>query len=90
MRAVCNDTGKIIFPNEAEARSAVASMRWAMKLKTRDGRRIKHRRRKVGQKRVYYCSFCEGYHLTKWSWWLYGSKKRTSLKHRRYENEFII
>jgi hypothetical protein len=90
MRSVCNHTGKIIFLKKNDAREAVACMKRALKFRTDDGSRMKHRRRKVAQRRVYYCLFCKGYHLTKWEWWLYGSKKHTTIKSKQYENDFII
>lgn len=89
MRTICDDTFKVSFPDAAQARAAVVNLKQALKFKTRDGKRIKHRRRKVRQKRVYYCSFCEGYHLTSWKWWIRGSKKRLS-KQKRNESSFII
>lgn len=41
-------------------------------------KRINRRMRKKGQKRVYYCESCEGYHLTSQEYYIedYTKKKR--------------
>ena len=90
MKAICNDTGKIIYPNEMKARGVIVFLRQTLKHKTPDGKRIKHRRGKVEQKRVYYCSSCGGFHLTKLAWEVYKGKRHSSNKLKRYEKEFII
>ena len=80
MKILCPDSGKIFFKSRQEAGSALATIKHSVKYRGIDGRRIKHRSHKVRQKRIYYCSFCRGYHLTSWRWWPFGNKK-TSLSH---------
>lgn len=77
MKALCPDSGKIIFESMQDARCALAFIKQSAKHKGIDGRRIKHRSHKVRQRRIYYCSFCKGYHLTSWRWWPFGNKKRS-------------
>jgi hypothetical protein len=80
MKALCPDSGKIIFETMKDARYALALIQQSAKHRSPDGRRIKHRCLKVRQRRIYYCSYCKGYHLTSWKWWPLGNKKR-SLSH---------
>lgn len=63
----CVATGKVIFSSYLEARLVMYGLKWGYK-RHRDvnGKRIKHRQGKPQQKRVYFCSHCNGYHLTKW------------------------
>lgn len=65
-RKKCRATGKVIFPALVDARLTIIRLKWARRITDFYGKRIKHRRGKPEQKRAYYCSFCEGYHLTKW------------------------
>ena len=75
MKTLCPDSGKIIFESMGDARCTLAFIKQSIKHKALDGRRIKHRHYKVRQRRIYYCSFCKGYHLTSWRWWPFGNKK---------------
>ncbi len=51
-----------------EARYVMFRMKWGYKRNTdRSGRRVKHRQGKPAQRRAYFCSYCQGYHLTKWT-----------------------
>jgi hypothetical protein len=77
MKALCPDSGKIIFESKGDARCALVFIKQSAKHKGIDGRRIKHRCHKVRQRRIYYCSFCKGYHLTSWRWWPFENKKRS-------------
>lgn len=77
MKTLCPDSGKIIFESRVDARCALAFIKQSGKHKGMDGRRIKHRCHKVRQRRIYYCGFRKGYHLTSWRWWPLGNKKRS-------------
>lgn len=75
MKTLCSDSGKTFFKNIEDARSALFIIRQSVTHRGIDGKRIKHRCRKARQRRVYHCSFCEGYHLTSWRWWPFGNEK---------------
>lgn len=65
----CRATGKVSFPTKIEARIIIQKLKWSalMRRNKIDGSRLKHRARKVEQRRVYYCEQCKGFHLTKWT-----------------------
>ncbi len=67
MKATCYDTGKVIFNTRGDASDAMATIRQIVKRKDDDGKRIKHRLLKPRPRRIYYCAYCDGYHLTSWS-----------------------
>lgn len=63
----CRATGKVGFSTLIEAQWVVLHFKLKSRVMSKtDGRRIKHRMGKGASKRAYYCTFCEGYHLTKW------------------------
>jgi hypothetical protein len=62
MTAKCDATGKVIFPSRSEARLAMLHIRMML----RNKKRMKHRQGKAAQKRIYYCEYCRGFHLTRW------------------------
>lgn len=90
MKTVCHHTGKVSFGSRRDAERALHTIRCSVQRKGPDGKRIKHRCKRPLQKRVYYCTHCERYHLTSWSWWFLGSAKyvtahiviKTNLKQR--------
>jgi len=75
MKTLCPDSGKTFFKSMEDARSVLVMIKQSVKHRGIDGRRIKHRSHKVRQKRIYYCSFCKGYHLTSLRWWPWGNEK---------------
>ncbi|QIH31450.1 hypothetical protein [Sphingobacterium sp. DR205] len=63
----CRETGKVIFASWIEARLVMLDLKWNYLFKRdRTGRRIKHRQGRPIQRRAYFCTYCRGYHLTKW------------------------
>ncbi len=64
----CLATGKVVFASYLEAHIVMFNLKWGYK-KHKDihGKRIKHRQGKPEQKRAYFCTYCNGYHLTKWN-----------------------
>lgn len=92
MKAICSDTGKVIYSTKAEAMDVMAGFRARLKVKSEYGVRIKHRMGKPKTKRVYYCEHCEGYHLTSWNWWPFGTKNYLIRQQQkmRYETMFTI
>jgi len=71
----CQETGKVIHTSRKEASDALAKLKRAASRTDETGKRIKHRGLKPSGKRIYYCSFCSGYHLTSWSWCRLGTKR---------------
>lgn len=61
----CEATGKTIYSTESEAREAMISLRLKWKTMFYLGKRVKRRQGKPALKRVYHCSYCDSYHLTK-------------------------
>lgn len=90
MKNLCHYTGKISFKSIEEARNALFILKQSAKRRGIDGRRIKHHCHRIKQKRIYYCTSCEGYHLTSWKWWSYGSKKYLSGLNQKNETSFTI
>lgn len=88
----CSETGKIIHSDRTEAIVALSKLKHASRRKDETGKRIKHRALKPGGKRIYYCSFCCGYHLTSWTWWPFGTKIYLTRQQKRikYETMFTI
>ncbi|MGE9310803.1 hypothetical protein ACLOAU_04135 [Niabella sp. CJ426] len=72
----CQETGKVIHTCRKEASDALAKLKRAASRTDEMGKRIKHRSLKPSGKRIYYCSFCRGYHLTSRSWWQLGTKRQ--------------
>jgi len=63
----CRETGKVIFTSWIEAQLVMLDLKWNYLYKrNEEGRRIKHRQGRPIQRRAYYCTHCNGYHLTKW------------------------
>lgn len=88
----CPETGKVIHTSRKEASDALAKLKRAASRTDEMGKRIKHRSLKPSGKRIYYCSFCSGYHLTSWSWWRLGTKKQLthlSLKENKVASLFF-
>lgn len=65
-RCTCNATGKTIYPTKGEANFAMNRFKNIGKHYDITGKRVKRRVKKAEQKRAYYCTHCQGYHLTKW------------------------
>ncbi|WP_300600961.1 hypothetical protein [Niabella sp.] len=88
----CGETGKVIHQSRIEAIEALAKLKHASHRKDETGKRIKHRGLKPGGKRIYYCFFCGGYHLTSWSWWPFGTKNYLTRQQQKikYETMFTI
>ncbi|MBE8719662.1 hypothetical protein [Sphingobacterium pedocola] len=65
----CRATGKVSFDTKTEARLTIIKLKWSAIIRRNkiDGSRLKHRAGKIAQSRVYFCSYCNGYHLTKWT-----------------------
>jgi hypothetical protein len=59
-------TGKVRFATRVEAEVVIFTLRWALKRKDMNGRRIKHRKGRPVAKRAYYCEYCKGFHVTHW------------------------
>lgn len=60
----CKISGKSIFETHSQAKEVMIAFKNRQRLKI-NGKRIKHRQGKAEVKRVYFCSFCDGYHITK-------------------------
>lgn len=86
----CNETGKIVHLSQTEAANALSKLKRASYRKDEIGKRIKHRSLKPGGKRIYYCSFCGGYHLTHWSWWPFESKHYLAKQEQKLKYETIF
>lgn len=65
----CQVIGKVSFQDRIAARLTILKIKWAIKFCRNKitGNRIKHRMGKIEKIRIYYCTYCKGYHLTKWS-----------------------
>lgn len=90
MKTKCNATGKYSFPSHAEAREALCSLnnRYT-RIDRITGKRIKHHMGKGEQKRVYYCSFCRGYHLTHWDRYPIENPKGKSHSQKKKVLEYL-
>ena len=60
---ICKQTGKRRYVTQGEAKLSMRAFRTKFS-KWLGGTRSKRRRTKPRQKRIYFCSFCKGYHLT--------------------------
>lgn len=80
-RKKCRATGKVSFPSRVEAYAAMVVLRWRSKhpRKRSDGTRVKRRmKKKPAIRRLYYCEYCTGYHLTTLTKGQYEESKRNS------------
>jgi len=60
-------TGKVRFSTRIEAELVIFTLRRMLKRKDENGRRIKHRGGRPVAKRMYFCQYCNGYHVTRWN-----------------------
>lgn len=86
----CAATGKTRYESSHEAKEVLLNLKTSFK--KIEGRRIKHRAKKVGQKRYYWCRECKGFHLTSIS--LFKDKitadKKISVKRKEFFDTFDI
>lgn len=66
MYPICDAAGKRSMPSLGQAENVMYMFRKA-RVNELTGKRIKHRKGKPVQIRAYYCGFCDGWHLTKWT-----------------------
>ena len=59
----CKTTGKTKYRNSCSANEALLKLKASVSY-LKNGRRVKHRKRKVSQTRVYFCTSCKSFHLT--------------------------
>lgn len=83
MKRICSYAGKVIYQSKSDA---MAGFRARLKVKSEYGVRIKRRVGKPKTKRIYYCAFCGGYHLTGWGWWPFGTKHYLAEQERKMKH----
>jgi hypothetical protein len=77
----CAASGKTWFRTAAEARASIINIKGVFRY-LRERHKARHRWGKPSQKRSYYCSHCQGYHLTSWNFSSAKTEKENKAKHR--------
>lgn len=76
MEPKCDATGKSIYTTEGEAKRVMNELKRGFH-KWLGHTRKKRRHKKPRQKRVYFCSHCQGFHLTSWETWPHNTRLET-------------
>lgn len=87
MEPKCEATGKSIYTTEGEAKRVMNDLKHGFHIWLGHTRK-KRRHRKPKQKRVYFCSHCQGYHLTSWEIKPHKTRIETKME-RRYKIEIL-